>query len=193
LGIDSEIQDLLWDSSNRVALALVRSLLLGTGMNQKAEELKARTAAFARAVIALCEKVPDRPAARRIVAQLLDSATSVAANYRATCRARSRAEFVAKMGVVVEEADESYAWLKMLVDINAVQESDAAALIKEADELTAIFNASQKTPKRGRERPKPTNNPQSPINPQSPNQSSIVDRGSTINPSIDNERIPKSD
>jgi four helix bundle protein len=142
-------------------------------MNHKAEELKARTAAFARAVIALCEKLPDRPAVRRIVPQLLDAATSVASNYRATCRARSRAEFIAKMGVVVEEADESYAWLKMLVDINAIPASDAAdaaALVKEADELTAIFNASQKTAKGRRERPQ-----------------------STINPPIDDERIPTSD
>src|SRR5262245_59992213 len=118
-------------------------------MNQRAEELKARTAAFARTVIALCEKVPDKLITRRIVQQLIDAATSVAANYRAACRARSRAEFIAKMGVVLEEADESHGWLQLLVDTNAVHRGEALNLINEADELTAIFAASCRTAKKG--------------------------------------------
>ena len=75
--------------------------------------------------------------------QLLRSGTSVAANYRAACRARSRADFVSKMGVVVEEADESVFWLEMLADTNVLPTSRLAALVREANELLAIFAASQ--------------------------------------------------
>jgi four helix bundle protein len=85
--------------------------------------------------------------------QLIDAATSVAANYRAACRARSRAEFIAKIGLVREEADEAHGWLCMLVNIGAVKES-AAPHIKEANELTAIFSASYLTARR-RGKPKP--------------------------------------
>jgi len=118
------------------------------GMNQKAEELKARTAAFAKLVIELCKKASDTQAARTMTRQRIDAATSVASNYRSTCRARSKSEFVAKIGVVVEEADECYGWLKLLVETKALQAQDAEAGIKEADELTAIFVASQSTAKR---------------------------------------------
>jgi four helix bundle protein len=116
-------------------------------MNRQAEELKARTAAFARAVIALCEWASNTVAVRKVVAQLIDSATSVAANYRAACRARSRAEFVAKMAVVREEADESEGWLAMLRDMNAMPRDTVESLRHEASELTAIANASYMTAK----------------------------------------------
>jgi four helix bundle protein len=76
--------------------------------------------------------------------QLIDSSTSVAANYRAACRARSRAEFIAKLGVVLEESDESLFWLELIVDANLVTKSRAERLLKEADELTAIFTTSVK-------------------------------------------------
>ena len=121
-------------------------------MNPKADELKVRTAAFAKAVIALCEAAANTQAARRITAQLIDAATSVAANYRAACRARSRAEFVSKMAIVREEADESEGWITMLVDIKALPIDAAEPCRKEASELTAIANASYLTAKRRHDR-----------------------------------------
>src|SRR4051812_31096466 len=117
-------------------------------MNEQAEELKARAAAFAKAIIDLCEKAPRTKAARTITGQLIDAATSVASNYRAACRSRSKAEFVAKIGLVVEEADECCGWLEMLVDTNILTASHCEAASQEAYELTAIFNASHKTAKR---------------------------------------------
>jgi four helix bundle protein len=117
-------------------------------MNEKAEQLKARTAAFAKSIVNLCSKVSVTDASRIITRQLISAATSAAANYRAACRPRSRREFVAKIGVAREEADEAHGWLLMLVQINALTENDAAAAIKEADELTAILNASFHTAKR---------------------------------------------
>lgn len=86
--------------------------------------------------------------------QLLRSGTSVAANYRATGRARSRAEFAAKMGVVVEEIDETVFWIEMLADSGVVKRARLEDLLKEARELLAIFAASQRTAKRKPERPK---------------------------------------
>ena len=116
-------------------------------MNEKAEQLKARAAAFARAVIALCDSVPATTAGQTITRQLIAAATSVAANYRATCRARSKAEFIAKIGTVEEEADECAGWLRMLVDTKLLAEAATESLIQEADELTAIFAASARTAK----------------------------------------------
>jgi four helix bundle protein len=120
----------------------------GNLMNEKAEELKARTAAFAAAVIELIKKIPQTAAGRRIGQQLVDSATSVAANYRAACRARSRREFVAKIGTVLEEADESYGWLKLIGETQLLSADKVQSLSAEAYELTAIFAASHKTAKR---------------------------------------------
>jgi four helix bundle protein len=127
---------------------VAHALLGAFGMNRQAEELKARTAAFARAVIALCEGASNTVAVRKVVAQLIDSATSVAANYRAACRARSRAEFVAMMAVVREVADESEGWLAMLRDMNALPRDAVEPWRHEASELTAIANASYMTAKR---------------------------------------------
>ena len=79
--------------------------------------------------------------------QLLRSGTSVAANYRAVCRARSRAEFIARMGMVVEEADESLFWLEMLHDNKVLEPARLEPLLDEAKELTAIFTASEETAK----------------------------------------------
>jgi four helix bundle protein len=141
-------------------------------VNHRAEELKRRTAAFAKVVIALCEKVPKTQAGVRITGQLIDAVTSVAANYRAACRARSRREFAAKIGVVVEEADETYGWLALLVQTSLLPNEVAQSAINEADELTAIFSASYRTasrPLRPKSAPKaaPTP-PKSPKSPKSP-------------------------
>jgi len=111
------------------------------------KELKDRTKRFAVAVISLCRELPPTLDGRRLGGQLIDAATSVAANYRAACRARSRAEFIAKLGTVLEESDESLFWLELMVDANLVTKSRAERLLKEADELTAIFTTSVKTAK----------------------------------------------
>ena len=111
------------------------------------KELKDRTKRFAVAAIQLCRELPPTLDGRRVGQQLIDSSTSVAANYRAACRARSRAEFIAKMGTVLEESDESLFWLELLVDAKLVTHDRAERLLREADELTAIFTASVKTAK----------------------------------------------
>ena len=120
--------------------------------NPQAKELIKRTAAFADAVIDFCETLPERQAINKIKSQLLDAATSVASNYRAACRARSRAEFIAKIGVVREEADESQGWLEMLARKKACKQETVLALIQEANELTAIMNSSYTTASRRRKR-----------------------------------------
>jgi four helix bundle protein len=114
------------------------------------EELKARTKAFAVRVIKMSAALPRSRAADIVARQLLRSATSVGANYRAACRARSHREFTARLGVVEEEADESLYWLELLVEAELMPESRLQALIKEADELTAIFTAASHTARQNR-------------------------------------------
>ncbi len=114
-------------------------------MLEKHLELRDRTKRFALRVIKLCDSLPKTDTARTIRQQLLRSGTSVAANYRAVGRARSQAEFIAKMGVVVEEADESVFWLELLVESGIVRKNRLDSLITEANELVSIFVASQKT------------------------------------------------
>jgi|SRR5579864_267798 len=106
------------------------------------DDLKTRTKAFALRVVRLYKALPHREEARVIGRQLLRSGTSVGANYRAACRGRSRAEFVAKLGVVLEEADETVFWLELLQESDIVGAQRLAPLIQEAHELTAIFVAS---------------------------------------------------
>ena len=108
-------------------------------------ELKARTKEFALRVIRLVDVMPNSVEGRAIANQIMRSATSVAANYRAACRARSRAEFIAKIGLVEEEADETAFWLEIVVDANIRTEKQIAPLQKEANELVAIMAASRKS------------------------------------------------
>jgi four helix bundle protein len=110
-------------------------------------ELKARTKKFAVAVIQFCRELPPSLDGRELGRQLLRAGTSVAGNYRAACRARSRAEFIAKLGTVLEESDESLFWLELIVDSKIKPQSRVDLLMREADELTAIFAASLKTAK----------------------------------------------
>lgn len=110
-----------------------------------AEELKKRTKQFAIRIVKLFRSLPRSEEARVIGRQVLRSGTSVAANYRAVCRARSKAEFIAKVGVVVEEADETVLWLELLIDTGIVSEKQLSGLLAEANELLAIFAASQRT------------------------------------------------
>jgi four helix bundle protein len=122
------------------------------GMSEQADRLKERTHAFFVRVITLCEALPDRPAPRSIADQLLASAGSVDSNYRAACRARSKREFIAKLGIVIEESDESAGWLRALQSANLADPGGLAGLLKEADELTRIFVASRKTAEMNLER-----------------------------------------
>jgi four helix bundle protein len=114
-----------------------------------AEELKKRTKQFAIRIVRLYQALPKKDEGRVIGRQVLRSGTSVAANYRAACRARSKAEFVAKIGVVVEEIDETVFWLELLVETGIVARSKMESLQKEATELLAIFAASQHTARSG--------------------------------------------
>ncbi len=117
----------------------------------KGDDLKDRTKRFALRIVKLVETLPKTQTARVIGGQLLRCGTSVAANYRASCRARSNADFIAKMGIVEEETDESAFWIEMLVDTNLVKKELVAELLDEADQLTAIFVTSINTA-RGRKR-----------------------------------------
>src|SRR5256885_9666823 len=111
----------------------------------RSEELKKRTKQFAIRIIKLFRSLPRTEEARVIGKQMLRSGTSVAANYRAVCRARSKAEFIAKVGVVVEESDETVLWLELLVETQIISDNRMAELLAEANELLAIFAASQYT------------------------------------------------
>jgi four helix bundle protein len=111
------------------------------------EELKSRTRQFAVRTVRLFRALPKTQEARHIGNQVLRSATSVAANYRAVCRSRTKAEFIAKMGIVVEETDETVFWLEFLIDTGVVQKDRLDGLLTEANELLAIFAASQRTAK----------------------------------------------
>jgi len=112
-------------------------------------ELKNRSKRFALDIIRLFRSLPRAEDVRIIGRQLLRAGTSVAANYRAVCRARSRAEFFAKLGTVVEEADETVSWLELLVESGMAQQQLVAPIAKEASELLAIFAASQRTARQG--------------------------------------------
>ena len=91
--------------------------------------------------------LPNTPLGNHIRGQLIRCSTSVASNYRAACIAQSKASFVSKLSIVIEEADESYFWLEFVVDENLLKDQLVKPLLEEADELTAIFIASRKTAK----------------------------------------------
>ena len=111
------------------------------------EEFKNRTREFALRVIRLFKALPEKPECQVIGKQLLRSGTSVAANYRAACRSRSRAEFISKMNVVIEEADESVFWIELLFDTGIISIEKLSPLLKEANEILCIVSKAQKTAK----------------------------------------------
>ena len=111
-------------------------------------ELKARTKDFSLRVIKLVDALPTTIIGRTIGNQLVRSGTSVGANYRAACRARSRNEFISKIGVVIEESDESVFWLELIIDTNLLKKELVDSLLKEANEITAIMVASSNSSKR---------------------------------------------
>ena len=112
---------------------------------ERAAALQLRTKRFAIRIVHLFRSLPHSPDAQTLGKQLLRSGTSVAANYRAVCRARSRAEFISKMSVVIEEADESVFWLELFGETGVVSTEKTKDLLTEAGELVAIFGASLRT------------------------------------------------
>jgi four helix bundle protein len=108
-------------------------------------ELKKRTKRFALRVMKLVSALPENSVGRAIASQLMRCATSVGANYRAACRGRSKAEFIAKPGIVIEEADESGYWLELVIESELIHASRVEELLDEANQITAIMVASRKS------------------------------------------------
>jgi four helix bundle protein len=115
---------------------------------ERHQELSNRTKTFALRIIRLSDALPSTRAGNVIGHQILRSATSVAANYRAAGRARSKAEFIAKIGIVIEEADETVLWLELLAEGNILPAAKLERLLTEARQLLAIFSASRRTAKK---------------------------------------------
>lgn len=111
-------------------------------------ELLARTKSFSLRILKVVDHLPRTTSGRAIGGQLVRCGTSVGANYRAACRSRSRAEFAAKLGIVAEEADETVYWLELLRDGNVLSKEELSELLREANELTAIFTAGRRSSSR---------------------------------------------
>ncbi len=109
------------------------------------EDLKKRTKEFALRVINLTNALPNTYAGKVLANQLLRAGTAVGANYRAALRARSTPDFINKIGVVLEESDESAYWMELIIETKILPESRVSSLLQEANELTAIFAATHKT------------------------------------------------
>ena len=125
------------------------------------KDLKDKTKKFALRIIKLADNLPQTRTGNVIAKQIVRSATSIGANYRAACRARSKADFISKITIVEEEADETMFWLEIMNEASLISSNRLKDLIKEADELVAIFTSSGKTEKLN-------NNPKSTIrNPKS--------------------------
>jgi four helix bundle protein len=110
--------------------------------------MKRRTKEFAKEIIRLCRKLPNNREGRLIGDQIFRSGTSTAANYRSACRARSKAEFISKLSIVEEEADETLFWLEVINEMKVFQYEKFDAIMKENDEILAIVVVSLKTAKR---------------------------------------------
>jgi four helix bundle protein len=108
-------------------------------------ELLERTKQFALRIFTLVGALPQTIQGRAVASQLIRSGTSVAANYRAACRARSKPEFVAKLGVVEEEADESAFWLELIIETHLLTAAKVRPLLTEAGEIVAMMASSKKT------------------------------------------------
>lgn len=114
-------------------------------MSEKSQALKIRTEEFAVAVVKFCDRLPNSLAGRRVSQQLIDASTSVAANYRAACRAYTDGLFVSKLAIVDEEADESEFWFRIIRKTGLQTSTAVSSLEQEAHELACIFSASLKT------------------------------------------------
>ncbi|MBX3268496.1 MAG: four helix bundle protein [Acidobacteria bacterium] len=124
-------------------------------------EMKRRTKQFALRVMNLVEGLPETNAGRVIGRQLLRSATSVGANYRAACRAKSTADFIAKLAIVEEEADESMYWMELLIESGQVKENLLTDLLDECIQIVSIVVSSIKTSKQRRDPKSQFTNPKS--------------------------------
>lgn len=120
-------------------------MLACAAVEHSPEALRSRTKQFALRVMRLVRNLPNTAEARVIGSQVLRSGTAIGANYRAAGRGRSRAEFAAKIGIVLEEADETVYWLELLVEGGVVAAKRMAALLLEAEELVKIFAAMKET------------------------------------------------
>lgn len=109
------------------------------------EELKKRTKTFGLRILNLADALPKSAKGRTVAEQIIRSGMSVGANYRAACRARSKAEFVSKLGTVIEEADESAFWIEVIIEAKLLKENLVASLLTEANEIIAIMTSSRKT------------------------------------------------
>ena len=116
-----------------------------TRMNVQAEALKQRTKQFALDIIAFVGRLPKNDTTNVVSRQVLRAATGLGANYRAACRARSRADFVSKIGIALEEADESGFWLELVAEGHLSSSKVVYQLLEEANQLSAIFAASRIT------------------------------------------------
>ena len=110
-----------------------------------ADELQKRLKEFAYRIVPLCESLPAKKISRVIEGQLMRSAFSAAANYRAACKAQSAKAFASKLSIAFEEIDESLSWLEAIADLNLVKADKLSLIVKEADELTRILASSRKT------------------------------------------------
>ena len=116
-------------------------------------ELRARIDRFSDDIIALCRRTASDPLTLRLLLQLQDAATSAASNYRAACRAQSKAAFIAKLSIALEEADESVGWLQRLSNQRIGVADEVERALREAAEISAILNASRQTATGRRRRP----------------------------------------
>jgi four helix bundle protein len=114
------------------------------------DEMKLRTKQYALRIIKLVEKLPKTKTSEVIGRQLLRSGTSVGANYRSACRAKSRADFISKMGIVEEEADESIYWMELLVETGLINLGEISDLLDEGNQIVAITISSIRTTKKNK-------------------------------------------
>jgi len=117
-------------------------------------ELQKRTKQYSLRIIKLVKALPNTIDGRTISYQLIRCGTSVGANYRATCRARSKAEFIAKLGIVIEEADECAFWLEVIIESGLMKKTLIIPLLKETDEIISIMVASAKSTRNQKEKNK---------------------------------------
>jgi len=132
------------------------------GVIMSPEEFRKRTKTFALRIIKLVGQLPKTTAAQVMGRQLMRCGTSVGANYRAACRARSRMDFIAKMGIVEEECDESLYWMELLIESGAMTPKRLSLLINEASEILSMVVQSINTARRGNK--SPIRNPQRMVN-----------------------------
>ncbi len=114
----------------------------------KSAELKLRTKQLALRILKVADQLPKTVSGRTLANQIARSGTSIAANYRSACKGRSKPEFIAKLGIAEEEADETQFWIEMIVEAGLIPESKLQALLQETKEITAIIAASRKTASR---------------------------------------------